>query len=185
MNTYDEAQNLQNPRLLSAVYFGLLSIIAVLASDALLYALGVGKLLSLSKAIGLSMCTAALVGALFGKTILHSNITHRTHTFLIGFLMVITAYPFYNLGFLYLLRDNHPSLFAHASTTHLIDMYFYTLGYGFLISGFWVAIYSGLAAIYLRKHVVYYVVRSVNQRRRNAPERETEDTEKPNADDTK
>ena len=168
MSTQDEALTISNPRLLSAVYFSLLSIIVTIGLDTLLYALGVKQFMPISKAIFLSVVVAAIFGALFGKRIIHSEKPYRGHVFLWAFLMVILSLPVYNVGFLYLIREHHTELFSTASIGHLLYLYLFVLGYSFILAGVWVAIAAGLAAIYLRSHVVYYILQSQYKRRRNS-----------------
>jgi len=159
----DEALSISNPRLLTAVYFSLLAIIATIIIDTLLYSIGIEQLLPISKAIFLAVMVAACFGALFGKRILYSEKPYFKHTFFWAFLMVIVALPFYNVGFVFLLKENHASLFNHATLSHLIYLYLFVLLYSFILAGVWLAIVAGLAAIYLRARVVYYILQSQEQ----------------------
>ena len=54
--------------------------------------------------------------------------------------------------------------FAHASLNDLLELYLFVLIYSFIMAGLWLAIRSGIAAIYLRGHVVYYILQSTYQR---------------------
>lgn len=166
----DEALFISNPRIISAVYFAVLAIVANIIIDALLYAIGIEQLLPVSKAIILAAVVAACFGALFGERIVHSDNPYKKHAFYWAFLMVILALPIYNLGLLYLLREKHMELFAHASFWHLIYLYLFVLVYSFILAGVWLAVIAGLAAIYLRGHVVYYILQSHYKK----PERPTE-----------
>ena len=167
MKTQDEALTLSNPRLLSAVYFSLLAIIATIAIDTVLYNLGVEQLLPISEEIFLAVIVAALFGALFGERIVHSERPYRKHVFFWAFFMVIAALPVYNLGFISLLRSNHASLFNHASLTHVMYLYLLILVYSFVLAGIWLAIAAGLAALYLRGYLEYYILQSLYQRHKN------------------
>lgn len=169
MTKHDEALTLSNPRLLAAVYFSLLAIIATLAIDTALYILGVEQFLPISKEIFLAVIVAASFGALFGKRIVHSQQPYRKHVFFWAFLMVIAALPVYNLGFIYLLKETHASLFAEATLTHIIYLYLFVLGYSFILAGVWLAILAGLAALYLRGYLEYYILQSLYQRRNESP----------------
>jgi hypothetical protein len=40
----------------------------------------------------------------------------------------------------------------------------FVLLYSFILAGVWLAIVAGLAAVYLRGHIVYYILQSQNQR---------------------
>ena len=156
----DEALTISNPRLIAAVYFGMLAIVANIVIDTLLYAIGIEQLLPISKAILLATVVAASFGALFGERIVHSKVPYKKHVFYWAFLMVILALPIYNFGLLFLLKENHADLFAHADWIRLIYLYLFVLVYSFILAGIWLAIIAGLAAIYLRGHVVYYILKS-------------------------
>jgi hypothetical protein len=166
MYTQDDALTISNPRLLAAVYFSLLAVIATILIDTILYSLGIEQLLPISEAIFLAVVVAACFGALFGERIILSPKPYHTHVFFWAFLMVIAAIPVYTAGFVYLMRENHAALFVHASFTQLIYIYLFVLLYSFILAGLWLAIVAGLAAIYLRAYLVYYVLQSLNQRRK-------------------
>lgn len=183
----DEALKISNPRLLTAVYFSLLAIVMTILLDVIFYALGVEQILPIYKAIFLAVIIAACFGALFGRRIILSEKPYTKHAFLWAFVMVITALPVYNLGLLYLLKENHASLFANATIEHLVYLYLFVLLYSFILAGIWLAIIAGLAAIYLRKHVVYYILQSKQRREPEHSSEVTIDSEKTviNDDDTK
>lgn len=166
INRQDDVFSISNPRLLSAVYFSLLAIIVTIAIDTAIYALGMEQFLPISTEIFLAVIIAACFGALFGERIVFSEPPYHKHTFFWAFLMVIAAFPFYSLGFFFLLQHYHNALFAHATFLHLIHLYLLVLLYSFILAGVWLAILAGFAAIYLRKHLVYYIVQSLNQRRK-------------------
>ena len=164
MKKKDQALEISNPRLLTAVYYGLLAIIATIALDTFLFALGIEKILPIFKAILLAVVVAACGGALFGERIVHCKKPYRYRVFLSGFFMVILALPLYDIGLVYLLKEYHPMPFAHASLNDLLELYLFVLIYSFIMAGLWLAILSGIAAIYLRGHVVYYILQSTYQR---------------------
>lgn len=165
MNTRDPALSLSNPRLLSAVYFSLLAIIATIVIDSVLYELGVQKILPIFQAILLAVVVAACFGALFGERIIHTPKPYRSHAFLWAFFMVIVSLPFYNLGFIYLLQKEHIEAFAHVNFMHLVYLYWFVLGYSFIIAGLWLAIIAGVAAIYLRGYLVYHMLSTLSRQR--------------------
>ena len=169
MKKQDAALTISNPRLLAAVYFSLLAIIATIAIDTILYALGIEQLLPIAKEIFLAVIVAGSFGALFGERIVHSKKPYRNHVFFWAFLMVIVALPVYNVGFIYLMSFEHSPLFIHTSMTQLIYLYLFVLGYSFILVGVWFAIAAGLAAIYLRGYLEYYLLQSTYQRP-NEPE---------------
>lgn len=169
MKKKDEALTISNPRLLTAVYFSLLAIIATIAIDFVLYLFGVEQLLPISKEIFLAVVVAAFFGALFGEHIVHSVRPYRKHVFLWAFLMVIVALPVYNMGFIYLMKEEHSPLFIHASLTQIVYLYLFVLSYSFILVGIWLAIAAGFAAMYLRGHLEYYILQALHQRPHEAP----------------
>ncbi len=176
MKTQDEALAISNPRLLSAVYFGLLSIIATIALDTALYALGVEKLLPIAKATFLAVVVAACFGALFGKRIVLSRKPYYQHVFLWAFIMVLSGLPVYSMGFLYFLKDMHADWFTPVTLTHLVFLYLLVLAYGFILVGVWLAVIAGFAAMYLRGYLVYYILQSQYQQHKNPAEGKTTPT---------
>lgn len=170
MDAKDKALDVSNPRLIAAVYFSLLAIIATIAIDTALYALGVSQLLPISKEIFLAVIVAACFGALFGERIVHSEKPFHQHVFLWAFLMVICAVPIYALGFLYLIREHHGEIFTHSTLSNLMYLYLFVLVYSFILVGIWLAIVAGFAAIYLREYIVYYILDSLSLRRKKPVE---------------
>lgn len=160
MDTQDQALTISNPRLLTAVYFTLMGVIATLALDIIINTLGVEKILTLSQAIFLAVIISACFGALFGKCIIYSEKPFSRHVFLWAFLMVLCGLPFYDIGLLYFLYGNHPELFTPNNVAHLTYLYLLVLGYSFILAGLWLAIIAGVAAIYLRGRVVYHILNS-------------------------
>ena len=181
----DDALTLSNPRLLSAAYFGVLAIIVTIALDTLIFAIGAEKIMPAFKAILLAVSLAACSGALFGERIVHCESPYRKRVFLWGFLMVIVALPIYDLGLIYLLQEYHPTQFVQASFQDILGLYLFVFIYSFILAGLWLAILSGLAAIYLRGHVVYYILQSTYKRPEHTHEVMIDSSEKNiNSDDT-
>jgi len=166
----DEALTISNPRLLYAVYFSLLAIVATLVIDSILYALGMEQIVPTFKAILLAAIIAACFGALFGARIVYSEKPYRKHAFFWAFLMVIVALPVYNIGLLFLLKEQNATLFANATLARLLYLYLFVLVYSFIIAGVWFAIVAGIAAVYLRSHLVYYILHSLSVRRKTPTE---------------
>lgn len=111
-NHEEEALTLSNPRLLSAIYFSLLAIIATIILDTVIYALGVEQLLPVFQGILLAVIIAAIFGALFGEKIVHSKKPYRMRVFWLAFFMVLVALPVYDLGFLFLFKYHHEAHLA-------------------------------------------------------------------------
>ena len=170
MSTEDEALTLTNPRLLTAAYFGLLAILATLVLNLLLYLLGIKQIIPMSDSIALAALVAACFGALFGERIVHCRAPYAKPVFFWAFLMVTLAMPVYNAFLIALLRVHYPAKFFHASLLYILQLYGDSLLYGFIFIGFWFALIAGLAAMYLRAHLVYYLTHSL-YRRRMPPEK--------------
>lgn len=165
MKKLDEALTLSNPRLLTAIYFSLLAVIATFSIDALLYWVGVTQFISISQAIFLAVIIAASFGALFGERIVHAKRPYNKHVFFWACLMVIVALPLYNVGFMYFMRENHAEFFKHSTFEHLISLYLFVSVYSFILAGVWLAILAGLAALFLRGYLVYYIQQSLYKQR--------------------
>lgn len=154
----DVALTFSYPRLLSAVYFGLLSILAALLIEAYLAYFGVIVLLPLFKSIFLAIIVSAIFGAIFGRLIILSPAPYVHRAFIWGFVMAICALPFHSLGMLLSLMIFNPTLVAGSGIAHYANLYLFTLSYSFLLAGLWIALLSGLAAVILRKYIVYQVI---------------------------
>jgi hypothetical protein len=173
MRIKDEALTISNPRLLSASYFALLAVIATIIIDTLLYAFGVEQILPSFQLVLLSTILAGCFGAIFGEKIVHCQKPYRYKAFLWGFIMVLAALPFYSLIFLYLFSRHHHQIFSGLSFSNLLALYLFVVLYSFLLFGLWLAIASGLAAIFLRGHLVYDILDSKNERRKSSPKQKT------------
>ncbi|KTD32849.1 hypothetical protein Lnau_2497 [Legionella nautarum] len=178
MEKDDEALSISNPRLLSAVYFGLLSIVATVIIDAIFYAFGVQQILPAFQAILLAVIIASCFGAIFGRLIIHSQKPYRRRAFLWGFVMVLAALPIYALIFLYLFKTHHPEAFADLGFNNLFVTYLFILLYCFLVAGLWLAIAAGLAAMYLRGHLVYDILHSKHEKLKPLKENPMESKDK-------
>ncbi|KTC71693.1 hypothetical protein Lbir_1548 [Legionella birminghamensis] len=156
----DDAMSLHNPRLLSASYFAFLAIIGTILIDTLLVLFGLEQILPVFVAVVLAGFTAGVFGFLFGKKIVHCPRPYRLRVFLYGLFMTLSALPFYDFLFLYILKeyDTYLELIPHSHS--LISVYLFILINSFIIVGWWLAILSGLAAVYLRGHLVYIILHS-------------------------
>ena len=167
-NKKDEALTISNPRLLSAVYFGLLAVIANIAIDSFLYTIGVQELLPFFQAVFLAVIVASIFGALFGEAIIHQQKPYKARAFWLGFLMVLSALPAHTLGFLILFESGHGYWFTESSLIYYAKMFLLVLFYSFILFGIWLAIIGGLAAIYLRGHLVYHLLNALYVKRNQA-----------------
>lgn len=166
MTNDDPSLTIPNARLLSAIYFALLAILTTIVVDLILYSLAV-QLFPIFQTILLAVLIAACFGALFGKRIVHCPEPYRAKVFLWGFLMVICALPFYSLGIILLLKAQHMQLIETANLQQLALLYLFVLLYSFILAGLWLAIAAGFAAMYLRGSLVYDILHSENQRKKD------------------
>lgn len=160
----DEALTVSNPRLISAIYFGLLSMIFTLVISTIVDALGLQRILPLFHAMILAGFVAALFGALFGERIIHSPSPYHRATFWWAFLMMLLAVPVYCLGFVAFFNIHHAPMFVNATFFDQLRFYVFILGYSYIIFGLWLAIFGGFCALYLRGYLVYYIMNSKRKR---------------------
>lgn len=155
MKQQDPALTLSNPRLLASVYFGLLSVVGTILINAFLSSIGIRELIPLFEAIILGVLIASAMGALFGEHIVHSTSPYNTKVFLLGFIMVIASLPLFDLGLVALMLKEHTNLLIAPQIHSMIYFYLFVLGYSYALFGVLLAVASGLAALYLRSHLVY------------------------------
>lgn len=160
MKKPDPAFEVPHVRLIAAVYFALLAVIATILIDVALYALGVEEILPVFKLIILSAATAGIFGWLFGEKIMHCKRPYQLRSFVWGFVMVLAALPFFNIGLIAWMSQHHADLFASATLTHYLALFVISLLYTFILAGLWLAFAAGFAAMYLRGHLIYDIFRS-------------------------
>lgn len=158
----DRALKISNARILSAVYFGLLAVVFTLCLDATFYALGVYQVIPLFEGTLLAMFTASVFGAIFGEKIIHCPKPYKWKVFVWGWLMTILALPFYDLGFIYFYLTEHSTFTPQLNLIIISKFYVLILIETFLLVEFWLGILAGLAAIYLRHHLIYYIYDSAD-----------------------
>jgi hypothetical protein len=167
----DYALIFPNPRLLAAVYFGLLSVVGTTLINGLLTLLGVKESVPLYHTIVVGMVIASLTGALFGKEIIHCPHPYKAKTFWIGFVMVLASLPFFTLGLLLgLINEPDQPLFSITNFRDFASLYVFALAYSYVIFGFLLAIAAGLAAMYLRGHLVYDILHTDTRRSQRLPQ---------------
>lgn len=67
MNTQDPALSISNPRLLSAIYFGLLSVVGTILINAFLTSIGIEEIIPVYQSVILGMVVASCTGPFLGK----------------------------------------------------------------------------------------------------------------------
>lgn len=166
MKRQDPALSISNPRILAAVYFGLLSVVGTILINAFLSSIGVEQIIPLFEAIIWGMIVAACTGALFGERIVHCKKPYKAKTFWLGFTMVIASLPVFDLGLLFFMSEANAQLFSMAKFHNLVYLYFIILIYSYALFGFILAIFSGFAAMYLRSQLVYDILHTEEKNKR-------------------
>lgn len=165
MKSSDPALTFSNPRLLAAIYFGLLSVVGTILINAFLTSIGFEEIIPIFQAVLLGMVVAAGTGAIFGEKIIHCKKPYHHKPFWIGFSMVIASLPIFCLGLVFFMKEDNSALFSVAKFHDLVLFYLVALAYSYILFGFVLAVASGLAAMYLRKRLVYDVMHTHERRR--------------------
>ena len=155
MKKQDSALKCTNPRLIAAVYFGLLSVVGTILIDAFLSSIGIKEIIPLFEAILLGMIVSSCTGAICGERIIHCPKPYKVKTFLTGFFMVIASLPIFDLGFMLFMKVENSALLSMAQVHNMINFYLIVLAYSYILFGVVLAIGAGLAAMYLRGQLVY------------------------------
>lgn len=159
----DPAEHFSNPRMLAAIYFGLLSVVGTILINAFLNTLGIQEIIPLYQSIFLGMAVASGTGALFGERLICSHKPYKRTAFWIGFTMVMASLPVFVLGLVLLMDESNTVFFSLEKTQGMVLFYLKVLGYSYLLYGFFLAIAAGLAAMYLRAQLVYDLLYSDEQ----------------------
>ncbi len=158
MNNNDPALTCPNPRLIAAIYFGLLSVVGTILINAFLTSLGIVEQIRVHQSIILGMLVSSCAGAVMGERIIHSERPYKLKTFLIGFSMVIASLPIFDLGLVFFMFQEKSSILYIAQLHNMVYLYLYILAYSYILFGIVLAIGSGLAAMFLRGQLVYDIL---------------------------
>jgi ABC-type tungstate transport system substrate-binding protein len=169
MNKHDPALKFSNPRLLAAVYYGLLSVVGTILIDGLLTTIGVNEVIPLFQTIVLGMVVASITGALFAKHIIHCPKPYKKKTFFWGFIMVLLSLPFFVLGLVLFMDESKNQALMANNFYDWFSIYIVVLGYSYILFGFLLAIASGLASMYLRGQLVYHILHTDKRRSHRLP----------------
>lgn len=169
MKKQDPALTLSNPRLLAAIYFGLLSVVGTILINAFLTSIGVEEIIPVFESVLLGMIVASITGAIFGESIVHCKKPYKAKTFWLGFTMVIASLPVFTLALIFLMREENAQLYSVATFRDMVHFYLIVLAYSYILFGILLAIASGLAAMYLRGQLVYDILHTNEERRRRVP----------------
>lgn len=144
-------------KMLTIAYFALLAMIAAIFLDFTLYLLGAGKIVSIFKSILLSVGIALVVSFIFANPILNTDPKHKFKIFIWGALLILSALPIYVMGWVWLLiMAGHVEPKYDQVFYYVLNFYFYTLISFYLLLGWWLAILSGYAALFLRLKLIPY-----------------------------
>ncbi len=159
----DRALNVENARILCGAYYGLLAVVFTLSLDAIIYFLGYKQLIPLFAGTLLAMTIASVFGYIFGEKIIHTKAPYLKKVFLYGWSMTLSALPFYCIGLVWFYLSGHPEHLHSLDFLGLLKLYVETVGQAILLVGSWLSIFSGLAALYLRSYLVYYIYDSSDE----------------------
>ena len=167
MRQKDAALSFSKSRLLAAIYFGLLSIVPSIFIDGLLKDLDYKELIPIYWLVLWGVTIAACMGALFGEHIIHCKKPYKVKTFWLGFIMVLSSLPLFDLGLLFFIKEENPHLLSLTHAHHLFNAYITLLAYSYLIFGIVLAIASGIAAMYLREQLIYDILKTYKKSNRS------------------
>lgn len=159
----DIALSISNPRLIAGIYFGLLSVVGTILINAFLTLIGIQELIPVFESILIGVVVAGCTGALFGEHIIHCKKPYKKKVFFLGFIMVIASLPVFDLGLVFFMlaeQTTPPNLLGIQSMLYL---YLIVLAYSYVLFGVWLAIASGLAALYLRTKLVYDILHNYEE----------------------
>lgn len=159
----DIALSISNPRLIAAIYFGLLSVVGTILTDAFLTLIGIQELIPVFESILIGVVVAACTGALFGEQIVHCKKPYKKRVFLLGFIMVIASLPVFVLGLVFFMLAEHSTPSTLVGIQSMVYLYIEVLAYSYVLFGVWLAIASGLAAMYLRGQLVYDILHTYKE----------------------
>ena len=158
MSQRDPALTISNPRLLAAIYFGLLSVVGTILIDAFLTLLGIEEMIPVFEAILIGVVVASCSGALFGEQIVHCKKPYTKRVFFLGFIMVIASLPIFDLGLVMCMILEKSTTVPITGLMSMLNFYLVVLAYSYILFGILLAIASGLAALYLRGYMVYDIL---------------------------
>jgi hypothetical protein len=163
MATRDPALTISNPRLIAAIYFGLLSVVGTILINASLTLIGIKELIPVFEAILIGVVVAACTGALFGEHIIHCKKPYKKRVFFLGFIMVIASLPLFALGLTLCMILEHSTIVPVTGLLSMLYLYLVVLAYSYSLFGILLAIASGLAAMYLRSQLVYDILHTYEE----------------------
>ena len=159
----DPALTISNPRLLAAIYFGLLSVVGTILINAFLIAIGIKELIPVFESILIGVVVAACTGAVYGEQIVHCQKPYKKRVFLLGFTMVIASLPVFVFGLVTCMIWEQSYGIPIIGLKSIVYFYGVVLGYSYLLFGILLALAAGCAALYLRGRLVYDILHTYKQ----------------------
>ena len=159
----DPALNISNPRLIAAIYFGLLSVVGTILINAFLTLIGINELIPVFEAILIGVIVASCTGALFGEQIVHCKKPYKKKVFWLGFIMVIASLPIFDLALFVCMVLENSTPVPITGIQSMIYSYLIVLAYSYVLFGILLAVASGLAAMYLRGQLVYDILHTYKE----------------------
>jgi hypothetical protein len=159
----DPALTISNPRLLAAIYFGLLSVVGTILINAFLTLFSINELIPVFEAILIGVLVASCTGALFGEQIVHCKKPYKRRVFWLGFIMVIASLPVFDLGLFICMVLENSTPTPITGIPSMLYSYLIVLAYSYILFGIFLAIASGLAALYLRGRLVYDILHTYKE----------------------
>jgi len=163
MSKHDPALTISNPRLLAAMYFGLLSVVGTVLINAVLTSIGIKELIPLFESVIIGVLVAGITGAIFGERIVHCPKPYKRRVFFLGFIMVIASLPVFDLGLTISMISAHNTNVAVTGIVSMLYFYLGVVAYSYVLFGVLLAIGSGLAAMYLRGRLVYDILHTYKE----------------------
>jgi hypothetical protein len=149
--------------LLAAIYFGLLSVVGTILINAFLTLIDIQELIPVFESIILGVLVAGCTGALFGEQIVHCKKPYKMRVFWLGFIMVIAFLPVFDLGLVFCMLIEQTTPAELVGIQSMVYLYLVVLAYSYVLFGIFLAIASGLAALYLRGRLVYDILHTYKE----------------------
>lgn len=136
--------------LLASAYTICLGLLATTLVLLFFKALGLGGVLPILPSILLAIVVAGFVGMLFNRTLLKQQSIKKS--FLLGVLFLVISLPFYDLGALFLIKEQFQGTHVlQASLKDYFQLYCLILIYSFVFIGSWLSIFCGFSSIILNR----------------------------------
>ncbi len=149
------SEKIETPRALAAVYFTFLCFWMNVIIQLTLTVFTVKTMVPVWLTFVIALPTIAIFGAIFGKKIINTKPPYKIKCFFLGVLLFCLSLIVFDAILLLLIKPYQFGLYVFTiKTNKYVVIYLYLLIYSFILLGSWLAILTGLAAIYLRDKMV-------------------------------